>query len=214
MYPQLKPDSKRTDQMRRVCHYGKVLRLGVLLGLTACSSLSYAPPHTSPFFVAEGEDAKFYRAAARSQDAELTRCAESQSCDRGHFTRGLIALFESRQAAMRHFKDVIAIAPKGHLATSSRSWLRLLRETPGSATPESLMAATTKRLVREMLEREFVARQKVEELRAQLRKSEDLSSQLAALKRIQQEIKERSRPIKTPTKISGARSARPPLIAY
>jgi hypothetical protein len=181
----------------------KALRLGAFLGLTACSSLSYAPPASSPFFLAEGEDAKFYRAAARSQDTELTRCAASNSCDRAHFTRGLIALFESRETAAHHFQDVVAIVPKSHLAASSRSWLRLLRETPGPAKPESLMVVTTKRLVRDMLERDLATRRKLEEMSAQIKKSEDLENQLEALKRIQREIKERSRPMKPSTKISG-----------
>jgi hypothetical protein len=76
--------------------------------------------------------------------------------------------------------------------------------------PESLMVVATKRLVRDMLEHDSTARReltardrKVEELSAQLKKAEDLGSQLEALKRIQQEIKERSRPIKPSTKISG-----------
>jgi hypothetical protein len=183
-------------------HCAKALRVLAALGVTACSSLSNVASPSAPFFIAEGEEAKFYRAAARTQDAELARCATTNTCDRAHFTRGLIALFESRESAMRHFQDVVTMVPKSHLAASSRSWIHLLRETPVTTKPESLMVVTTKLLVRDMLQQELDARRNVEELTTQLRKSEDLENQLEALKRIQQEIKERSRPIKPPTKLS------------
>jgi hypothetical protein len=190
-------------------HVDRLLQIGILLGLGACSVLGPAPTPTSPFFQADAEEAKYYRTAAHTQELELTRCSTQESCDQAHFTRGLIALFESRETAARHFQNVIAISPKSHLASSSRSWLQLLHESP-TTMPESLMVMTTKRLVRDMLERDFETRRelsardrKVEELSAQLKKAEDLGNQLEALKRIQQEIKERSRPIKPSTKISG-----------
>jgi hypothetical protein len=178
----------------------------LLLGLAACSSLSSTPPPSSPLFVAEGDDAKFYHAAARSQELELSRCAGTHSCGRAHFTRGLIALFESRATAALHFQAVLAAAPKSHLADSSRAWLQLLRNSR-SGEPESVMGVTTKRLVREMLEREQTVRRelnarerKLEELGSQLREAELVSDKLEALKRIEQEIKEKSRPMKPATK--------------
>jgi hypothetical protein len=188
----------------------RVLQISAFLCLGACSALSPAPTPSSPFFQADPEEAKYYRAAAHSQELELTRCSAWDSCDRAHFTRGLIALFESRETAARHFQNVIAMSPKSQLASSSRGWLQLLHESPAPTMPESLMVLTTKRLVRDMLERDLAARReltvrdrKLEELSAQLKKAEDLGNQLEALKRIQQEIKERSRPIKPSTKISG-----------
>ncbi|HEV8540422.1 MAG TPA: hypothetical protein VGQ60_04595 [Nitrospiraceae bacterium] len=164
------------------------------------------PASSSPFFVAEGDDARFYRAAAKAQEFELSRCAGAQSCSRAHFTRGLIALFESRATAAVHFQAVLAAGPKSHLADSSRAWLQLLRNS-GPEEPESVMVVTTKRLVRDMLEREQTTKRelnarerKLEEMGSQLKKAELVSDKLEALKRIEQEMKEKSRPMKPATK--------------
>jgi hypothetical protein len=201
---------KPTNLVSRQFQFAKLLRIAMLLSLGACSSLSPAPAPSSPFFQADSEEAKYYRTAAHTQDLELARCSAWSECDQAYFTRALIALFESREAATRYFQNVIAMSPKSHLAGSSRSWLQLLHESPVSTMPESLMVVTTKRLVRDMLERDFAARReltvrdrKLEELSVQLKKAEELGNQLEALKRIEQEIKERSRPIKPSTKISG-----------
>jgi len=192
--------------MNKLSHYGKVACLTVILGLAACSLLSPRSPLSPPFFTADGDDVTFYRTVAWNQDAELSRCTGPQSCGRVHFMRGLVGLFESRAIAVQHFQAAIALAPKSHLADSSRVWLQLLRQTT-LAEPHSLMVITTKRLVRDMLERDQAARRelnardrRLEDLESQLKKAELVSDKLEALKRIEEEIKEKSRPMKPATK--------------
>ena len=64
------------------------------------------------------------------QDALAAKCAEHDSCDHVYFTRALIGLYESRETASKYFEKVLAVAPKGQLAGSSRLWLQLLQEYP------------------------------------------------------------------------------------
>ncbi len=59
----------------------------------------------------------------------LARCAESHTCDHVNFARALVALFENRELAVKHFQKVVAVAPKSRLASTSLLWLRLLETT-------------------------------------------------------------------------------------
>ena len=125
----------------------------------ACSLITPPPSPTSPFFFADARDAKLYQALARKQEALLGRCAESHSCDHVNFTRALVALFENRELAARHFQKVVAIAPKSRLALTSLLWLRLLENGWSPFWGEGLFAATTERLVRDLLDRELLLQQ-------------------------------------------------------
>lgn len=193
--------------MNKRSHYVKVGCLILVLGLGGCSSFGPKSPVSSPFFTADGDDVSFYRTAARHQDVELSRCAGAQACSRVHFMRGLVGLFESRAMAAQHFQAAIALAPKSHMADSSRVWLQVLRQNAGPAERQGLMVVTTKRLVRDMLERDHAARRelnardrKLDELGSQIKKAELVSDKLEALKRIEEEIKEKSRPMKPASK--------------
>ncbi len=163
---------------------------------------------TAPFFVLDAQDAQLFRTLAEQQDRLLVHCAENHGCDRAHYLRGLVALCENRAVATRHFEGVLAVSSKGPLAASSRYWLQLLRETRPEMAREKTSMAVIERLVREILDRELtIQRLKLESeqkgasvrslkqaLRARDERVEDLTGQLEALKRIDQEMKERARP--------------------
>jgi hypothetical protein len=200
---------------------------------------------------------------AKKQDGLVARCTEQNSCDHAYFTRALIGLYESREAAAKYFQKVIAVAPKGQLAVSSKLWLQLLQQQPFVSQRswfDSVMAApavsdsqitlgkTSDRLVRDLLDREVMIQQlrtikdadaqALESLRRELaererkmdalnekkdspktpadpdtvlslqkqlsdrdKKIDELSSQLEALKRIDQEMREKVRPIRPPSTV-------------
>ncbi|MGH7166228.1 MAG: hypothetical protein ACREIS_11970 [Nitrospiraceae bacterium] len=162
---------------------------------------------TAPLFVLDAQDAELFRTLAEQQDRLLVHCAEHHACDRAHYLRGLVALCENRVVATRHFEGVLAVASKGPLAASSRYWLQLLRETRPELGREKTSMVVIERLVREILERELaIQRLKLEteqkgasvrslkqSLKARDERVEDLTGQLEALKRIDQEMKERTR---------------------
>ncbi len=191
------------------------LLLVLALTVHACVFLRSGPYSTSPLFTPHGRQVAHYQTLAREQDLLLDTCAETRTCDRAHFTRALLALYESQSVAAKHFQDVIDAAPKSPLASSSQFWLQLLQNPPSILARQSQFAEATERLVRDLLEletsssqvmqREVKARdKKVEEfttqLEAQKRKVEELTTQLEALKRIDQEMKEMTRPVKPPLK--------------
>ena len=181
--------------MKRSRRNAGALPVVLLAGLAACSSLNSRSLPSSPFLVPDQRETARYQVLAREQDFLLTTCTESRSCDRAHFTRALAALYESQAVAAKHFQDVIDIAPKSRLAASSRFWLNLLQDPPTFVGRASPFAEATERLVRDLLELEssyVVTFQN--ELKARDKIVEDLTKQLEALKRIDQEMKEKSRP--------------------
>jgi len=172
----------------------------------------------------------------------------------------LLGLYESREIAEKNFKMVIAVAPMGKFAASSKAWLQLLQQPvapgakswleavstgPAIAGAHTSLAAAADTLVRDLLDREMAIQQlrssqgdeteTVESLQRELvdrdqkieslqtkkdpgktsagpatiqslqkqlaerdRKIEELSTQLDALKRIDQEMREKVRPIRPP----------------
>ena len=188
--------------MIRPCRHAGGLLLVLVTSLEACSSMSgYPSSSASPFFVPDSRDAKLYQALAREQDTLLATCAESRSCDRAHFTRALVALYENQEIAAKHFQEVVDGAPKSRLAATSLLWLRLLQDSPSTTGLASLFARPTERLVRDLLELEtslVLSHQR--ELQARDKKVEELTEQLEALKRIDQEMKEKVRPTKPSNK--------------
>ncbi len=223
---------------------GCLLVLAASLG--ACSVMAPPPSPTSPFFIVEPRDAKLYQALARKQDGLLAKCAENHSCDHANFTRALVALFENRELAAKHFQKVVAVSPKSRLATTSLLWLRLLENGWVPPWQEGLYAQTTERLVRDLLDRELLIQllivvkdldaSSVEALQRELnargkqleeltlkreapkaeadgsviqslqrqvnerdKKIEELTNQLEALKRIDQEMREKTRPMRPST---------------
>lgn len=234
-----------------------------LLTLGGCASWSSLPPSSQPYFVVKPGDAKLFHGLAKKQDGVVARCTEQNSCDHAYFMRALIGLYESRETASKYFQKVIAVAPKGQLAVSSKLWLHLLRQHPFVSERswfDSVMAApavsesqitlgrTSERLVRDLLDREVMIQQlraikdadaqvlaslqrelaererklealieKEDSLKAQAdpatvqslqkqlserdKKIDELSSQLEALKRIDQEMREKVRPIRPPSNV-------------
>lgn len=178
---------------------GRVL-LSLMLSLEACASMNGPPSASSPFLVTNPHDAKQYQALAREQESVLTKCAESRSCDRAHFTRALVALYENREVAVRHFRQVVAAAPKSRLASSSLFWLELLQDPRAESGQNGPFARATDRLIRDLLDREVMIHQLTKETTARDKKVEELTNQLEALKQIDQEMKEKSRLPKPSTK--------------
>ena len=167
----------------RLSHGTWLLFAGAIWG---CMAVSPAPPPSAPFFAADPADHKMLQALARKQDALAAKCAEQSSCDQVYFTRALVALFESREAAVKSFERVMTAAPNSRLAASSALWIQLLRgEAAGSHSSEdqnTVLTQVTERLVWQWLDRE--------------KKIEELSDQLEALKRIEQEAQEKTKPIR------------------
>lgn len=180
--------------------HGKPLRWSWLLllaaaagSLPACAARTIPPHPSAPFITPNLREASFRQAAAQEQEARLATCAKTRSCDRAHFARALLALYESREAAARHFQEVLAIAPNSPLADSSRSWLQLLKEAP-AARPDTPYGLATERLVRDFLELETASAQSLQrETKARDKRVEELSKQLEALKQIDQELREKAR---------------------
>jgi hypothetical protein len=228
-----------------------------------CASWSTPPPTSHPYFAVEASDIKALHALAKKQDTLASKCVEHNTCDHVYFTRGLLGLYESREAAAKYFEKVIAVAPKSQLALSSRLWLQLLQDPPPTDRPwlSSVMIApaisdahaalgqASDRVVRDLLDRELMVQQlkamkdadaqsmealqrdlaerdhkleallnkrepskaspdlaTVPSLQKQLterdKKIEELMSQLEALKRIDQEMRDKIRPIRPPSTVA------------
>ncbi|MGH7208644.1 MAG: hypothetical protein ACREIL_04590 [Nitrospiraceae bacterium] len=180
----------------------RTLRLILVLSLAACSSMHGPPGSTSPYFVPDPRDVKRYQALAREQDGVLAQCAQPHSCVLAHFTRALVALYENREVAAMHFQQVVAAAPTSQLASSSRFWLGLLQDPRAEPGHDGPFAQATERLISDLLDREIRIRQLTKQITARDKKVEHLTSQLEALKKIDQEMKERSRLPKPSTKSS------------
>jgi DNA repair exonuclease SbcCD ATPase subunit len=231
-----------------------------------CAAWTAATPLQQPYFTVDSAEAKTFQALAKKQEQLAAKCHEANSCDHVYFTRALLGLYESREVAEKYFGKVLGVAPKSHLAYSSKAWIQLLQEhgPPGTRSwPQAVLTAssvaeanaslghTMDRLVRDLLDREVVIQQlrttkdgdsqTVESLQRELadrerkiealtskkdgtklvpepaaiqnlqkqlaerdKKIEELSTQLEALKRIDQEMREKVRPIRPPTGASPA----------
>ena len=171
------------------------LLLVLAITVHACALLRGAPYSSSPLFVPDAREAQHYQALAREQDQLLTTCADTHTCDRAHFTRALLALYENQAVAAKHFQDVIDVAPKTRLASSSQFWLQFLQNPPTFLGWGSSFAKATERLVHDLLELETTSALVLQrEVKARDKKMEELTNQLEALKRIDQEMKEMTRP--------------------
>ena len=235
----------------------------ILMTGGGCASWSSPPQMSQPYFVLDPSDAKTFHMIGKKQDAVAAKCQEHNSCDHAYFTRALIGLYESRNVAIRYFEKVIAVAPRGQLAASSRLWLEQIQQHPAPVERSwfaSIMSApaisvsqvtlgqTSDRLVRDLLDREMMIQQlraskdadaqtldqlqrelaerdrkvdastgkkdpvkgggegtNVQALQRQLserdKKIDELSNQLEALKRIDQEMRDKVRPIRPPSTV-------------
>jgi hypothetical protein len=174
------------NKLVRLSHGTWVLLVGAIWG---CMIVSPPPPPPSaPFFIADPADLKTLQTLGRKLDALAAKCGEQSSCDQVLFTRALVALYESREAAVKSFQRVITAAPNSRLAASSSLWIQLLRGGAAGFNSSDEQNATltqvAERLVWQLLDRE--------------RKIEELTNQLEALKRIEQEVQEKTKPIRPP----------------
>jgi len=243
----------------------------ILMTGGGCGSWSSPPQMSQPYFIVDPSDAKTFHMIGKKQDAVAAKCQEHNSCDHAYFTRALIGLYESRDMAVRNFEKVIAAAPKGQLAASSRLWLEQIQQHPAPVERSwfaSVMSApaisvsqvtlgqTSDRLVRDLLDREMMIQQlraskdadaqaldqlqrelaerdrkadastgkkdpgkpategtNVQALQRQLserdKKIDELSNQLEALKRIDQEMRDKVRPIRPPSTVVPPSSPEP-----
>jgi len=162
-----------------------VLLVGAVWG---CMMLSPPPPPSEPFFIADPADLKTLQTLGPKLDALAAKCGEHSSCDQVHFTRALVALYESREAAVKSFQRVIAATPSSRLAASSALWIQLLQSgaagSNSSDDQNTTLTRVAERLVWQLLDRE--------------KKIEELTNQLEGLKRIEQEVQEKTKPIRPP----------------
>lgn len=244
--------------------------MSCLFLFAGCAAWSPAPHFSHPYFTVDAGEAKSLQALAKKQDALVPKCAEHNSCDHVYFTRALLGLYESRDSASKYFEKVIAVAPKGQLAVSSKLWIDLLERhaapveqswfqsvmsAPAISESQATLAQASDRLVRDLLDRELVIQQframkeadsqaleslqreladrerkvdsgsgkkgstdsnTVASLQRQLsdrdRKIEELTSQLEALKRIDQEMRDKVRPIRPPSTVAPPPTSLEPTI--
>ncbi len=222
-----------------------LLGLGVLSG---CASL-LPPSPLAPVLLADPADVTLIEALAHEQYTRVESCGARKSCPQDHYTRGLIALFQSRERAVASFQQVRSVAPNSHFATLSSSWIDLLQASGSGLSflnvQSSGVPKVTEDFVWEALEREFdganesvrglfserakrvgeltdrrpvtsqdqatspkdTDQETVQALRKRLHERERviaerdqqihvMSSQLDALKRIDQDIRDRRRPLR------------------
>ena len=100
-----------------------ILGLGVLSG---CASL-LPPSPLAPLLLADPADVTLIEALAHEQYTRVETCHARKSCPQDHYTRGLIALFQSRERAVASFQQVRSVAPNSRLAAVSTSWVDLLQ---------------------------------------------------------------------------------------
>lgn len=191
----------------RLCR-GVALCAGCLLH--ACMAAPPAVP--PPFFVSAPQDLNAVQAMAREQQRHTQTCSTTRSCDRVHYVQALVALYEDRAEAEKHFRAVVAGAPNGRYAAASLHWLRLLEQGPGESGRDPRLMQTVDRLVREVLEYETMAQRAAmrppeltaaetqavqslkQKLKAREKRIEELTEQIDALKRVDQEVKEQVKP--------------------
>ena len=177
------------------------------LALQACMSAPQ-PAASRAFFMATPQDTKVVQTFAREQERQVQMCAATHTCDRAHYLRALAALYEDRNVAVKHFQAA-AETPAGRYAAPSLQWIRLLENGRDSSQYQAAFSQVAERLVRDVLEHETAAvsqsaeaRQKdaqaVQSLKRQLKEREDkideLTHQIDALKRVDQEVKDQIKP--------------------
>jgi hypothetical protein len=132
-----------------------VLGLGVLSG---CASL-LPPSPLAPVLLADPADVTLLEALAHEQYTRVESCDARKSCPQDQYTRGLIALFQSRERAVASFQQVRSVAPNSRLATLSTSWIDLLQASGRGLSfldlQNSGVPKVTEDFVWEALEREL-----------------------------------------------------------
>ena len=132
-----------------------ILGLGVLSG---CASL-LPPSPLAPVLLADPADGKLIEALAHEQYTRVGSCQARKSCPQDQYTRGLIALFQSRERAVESFQQVRSLAPNSRVAIMSTSWIDLLQASGSGLSLLTVQQAgvpkVTEDFVWEALEREL-----------------------------------------------------------
>lgn len=196
-----------------------------IIGLFWGCSVSAPVPSSlsSPLFTPTAEDTKRIGALTHELDNRALHCLALSSCEAVHFSRGLVSLFESQEAAGAAFRRVIEGDPSSALAASSIRWLQLI-ETEGSksaaAQPQNTSIELIGQLIRDWMALELAEYSKqaritatapktkvepvemVQALQKQVRERDrhiaTLEAKLEALKVIDQDHEKRKRAIKVP----------------
>lgn len=202
--------------MRGGTHLLPAVALAAWLTLAACTTAPQLAPSPA-FFRVSPQEAALVQAFSREQERQVQGCGVGPSCVRARYLQALAALYENRTAARTHFQAVLAAEPNGPYAASSRAWLHLLGGGRGESAREGALVPAVERVVRDVLEGEAAMRrsttrverddkqsavlresQAVQSLKRQLREREQevevLTEQIEALKRVDQEIRERVKP--------------------
>jgi hypothetical protein len=174
----------------------------------ACAWISRPVAPDAPFLTQDAE--RTLPISARQADDLVAGCADTHGCDRAHYIRAFVALYEDRSVASRHFREVVTETPSSEYAASSLFWLRLLREERRDGSSDTQFGRAAERLVRDLLDREQLVMQLTKEiessralqreLKTRDKKVEELTGQLEALKKIDREIREKTLPKKPNTK--------------
>jgi hypothetical protein len=129
--------------------------------LWGCATINGTPPPSSaPLFQADATDTVILQGLQREQEMLLSTCTQDQSCDKVHFTRAMIALFQNGEAAAAAFQQAIAVTPKGSFADPSARWIRFLTNrtfSPTSADEPNEALAVMKGLVHTWLRQQLAA---------------------------------------------------------
>jgi len=131
------------------------------LALSACQTLPISAPEPSaPFFTPTPKDTAALADLTRELNAMAAHCADPHACDQVHYAKGMVALFESREAARMSFRRVQQTSFPTPMAASSALWLQLLdgdgRLWMAHEPKERAFLDITAQLVREWINRKLV----------------------------------------------------------
>ncbi len=210
--------------MRTVLHQKHVWYLTVLLvTLSGCTTLLQEVPAASrPVFALTDSDRMEFVAWAQELDKVSLSCTEP-SCDDITYTKGLMALFESRQAARTLLEPLASKLPKSSVGESSALWLHVLDgNTNGLSNPSMLVLAqlvreSIRRMVNDLHARDPHAmpgaaepkpreagnlRTVQRQLKERDRRIAELTAQLEALKTIDRDVEHRTKPLRVPSQVA------------
>ena len=184
-------------RVHRLCQCVCLLQIAILWG---CSGMKPAESTlTTAFFVPTSADASRLSVLTNQLDAKALSCSEAASCERVYYARGLVSLFENREAARGWFRRVIEQNPASSLAVTSQMWLRLIEKdeqgagrSQGEASPVSEIAVE---YVREWIDHQLRERPIAENTLPPVKAQEESIDQSRLLVRTQRQLREREQQI-------------------
>lgn len=172
----------------------------VAIVLNGCGAVHFSSAVPSAaFFNPTAEDAKRLSTLTRELDTMAGQCTEPLACDQVHYARALVALFESREAARTSFRRVTNSPPESPLATSSARWLQLLDDDGLRliSNPEQQHAFhdVTSHLVREWIDRKLNELRDGDKSSSLGNKNGSAAGDPSIVQSLQRQVKERDRRI-------------------